>query len=144
MSDLKFNIIADSANATKTVVKARNFEIIVDEPPVLGGKDEGPNPVEFVLAAYAGCINVVGHVVAKEMGFRLDGVKIEISGSINPENFLGKSNKERAGYKQIEMKVIPNTTASEEVLAEWLEKVCNRCPVSDNIKHETPVSIQMN
>lgn len=144
MSELKFKITADSENATKTVVKARSFEIIVDEPPVLGGKDEGPNPVEFVLAAYAGCINVVGHVVAKEMGFKLEGVKIEIVGSINPENFLGKSDKERAGYKQIEMKVYPSASAPKEVLEEWLEKVCKRCPVSDNIKNETPVSILMN
>ena len=33
--------------------KARQFELTVDEPEVLGGTDQGPNPVELVLAALA-------------------------------------------------------------------------------------------
>ena len=64
MADAKFSITAVSENATKTTVKARNFSMVIDEPPSLGGKDEGANPVEFVLAALAGCLNVMGNVLA--------------------------------------------------------------------------------
>src|SRR5262245_9939167 len=31
------------------------FELVNDEPPVLLGNAKGPNPVEFVLHALAGC-----------------------------------------------------------------------------------------
>ena len=81
MSDLKFKIKAYSENSTKTIVNARGFNLILDEPQSLEGTNEGANPVEYVLAAFSGCINVMGHVIAKEMGFDLRGIKIEMSGA---------------------------------------------------------------
>lgn len=90
MADIKFRVKAISENATKTIVKARQFEIIIDEPADLGGTDSGPNPVEFVLAAFAGCLNVMAHVVAKEMQFELRGVEIDLSGDLNPARLFGQ------------------------------------------------------
>ena len=40
MSELNFKISAESKSATKVIAKARQFEIIIDEPQDLGGKDE--------------------------------------------------------------------------------------------------------
>ena len=61
MAKLTFSINGKNANATRLDVKARSFSVVVDEPADLGGTDAGPNPVEYVLAGYAGCLNVVGH-----------------------------------------------------------------------------------
>lgn len=143
MSDLKFKINAESASAAKTIVKARNFEIIVDEPEGLGGTDSAPNPVEYVLAAFAGCLNVMGNLVASEMGFELRNLKIEIEGNLNPARLFGKSDEERAGYKTIVVKMIPDCDASEEVLQKWMHAVENRCPVSDNLQNITPIEIEL-
>ncbi len=143
MSDLKFKIIAESASAAKTIVKARNFEIIVDEPEGLGGTDSAPNPVEYVLAAFAGCLNVMGHLVASEMGFELRSLKIEMVGNLNPAKLFGKSDEERAGYKTIVVKMIPECDASEEILQIWLHAVESRCPVSDNLQNLTPVEVEL-
>ena len=111
---LKFAAKASSANPTKTVVTARNFQIIIDEPKDLGGTDDGANPVEYVLGALAGCLNVVGHVVAKEMNMPLNGLSIELEGDLDPAKFMGKSAKERAGYQEIRVKITPDTTADIE------------------------------
>ncbi len=73
MPNMKVNVSAKKENPTKTVVKARNFEMIIDEPSNLGGTNGGANPVEYLLASLAGCLNVVGHAVAKDMGFELKG-----------------------------------------------------------------------
>src|SRR6056297_1025289 len=113
MSDLKFKINARSESAAKTIVKARNFEIVVDEPEALGGTDVAPNPVEYVLAAFAGCLNVIGHLVAQEMGIELKNLKIEMEGDLNPAKLFGKCDKERAGYKNIIVKLIPETEADD-------------------------------
>jgi len=43
----------------------------IDEPDNLGGTDAGANPVEYLLAALSGYLNVVGHLVAREMGINL-------------------------------------------------------------------------
>ncbi len=141
MEDLKFRVQAHSENSTKTVVKARGFEIILDEPASLGGTNEGANPVEYILAAFCGCINVMGHVIAKEMNFELRGMKIKMCGSLNPERLFGTSFTERAGYKQIELSIEPDCDAPIEVLEEWLEKIEDRCPVSDNLSNSTPMNL---
>jgi uncharacterized OsmC-like protein len=115
----------------------------VDEPPQLGGEDKGANPVEYLLAALAGCLNVVGHMVAKEMNMQLDGLAINIEGVLNPAKFQGKSNAERAGYKEINVTIEAKTNAPEDVLKKWIETVESRCPVSDNIANPTPVKLNV-
>lgn len=143
MPAIKFNIKAHSENSTKTVVNARDFEIIVDEPKNLGGTNAGPNPVEYVLAALAGCMNVVGHLVAKEMDFTLRGLELDIEGDLDPGKFMGSSDKERAGYKEVRVILKPDTDADKETLEKWVAQVEQRCPVSDNIAHETPVKVSL-
>ncbi len=143
MSDLKFKISALSETPARTNVRARNFEIIVDEPQDLGGSNKAPNPVEYVLASFAGCLNVMGHLVAKEMGFELRGLKIDIEGSLNPEKLFGKSDKDRAGYKEIIVRLKPDCDAGKEILEKWVHEVEARCPVSDNIQNLTPVKVMV-
>lgn len=142
MSELKILIHGHSENATKFVSKARNFNLVIDEPVDLGGTDEGANPVEFLLSAYAGCLNVVGHIVAREMGFSLHRVYIDISGNINPDRLFGKSYKDRAGFKSIRVRLSPESDATPEQLQSWLEEVERRCPINDNLKN--PTSIHLN
>jgi uncharacterized OsmC-like protein len=143
MPNMQVNVKATKENPTKTVVKARNFEMIIDEPANLGGTDHGANPVEYVLAALSGCLNVVGHVVAKEMGFEIKSLEIELDGELNPARFMGKSDEERAGFQAINVKMKPETDADESTLKSWIEKVESRCPVSDNLANPTPVKITL-
>ncbi|MEM5538736.1 MULTISPECIES: OsmC family protein [unclassified Olleya] len=141
MSDLKFTVAGNSTSATQFIGQARQFKLVVDEPDALNGTDQGPNPVEYILAGFAGCVNVVGHLVAKELGFKIEKLDIEVSGQINPNKFLGISQDERAGFKTIELNLIPKTDASIETLAKWLEIVEARCPVRDNLSNKTPIKI---
>jgi uncharacterized OsmC-like protein len=141
MSDLKFTVAGESSSATQFIGKSRQFTLVVDEPESLGGTDEDANPVEYILAGFAGCANVIGHVVAKELGFTIESLKIEVSGELNPNRFLGTSFEERAGFKSISLNFIPTTDASIETLAAWLQIVEDRCPVKDNLQNKTQVKI---
>jgi len=143
MSDLKFRVKAHSENPTKTIVKARGFEIVIDEPADLGGTNEGANPVEYILAAFCGCINVMAHVIAKEMNIELRSVKIKMAGELNPNRLFGTSYDDRAGYKGIQVAIEPDCDATEEELAKWLEAIEDRCPVSDNLRNITPVELKL-
>lgn len=143
MSDLKFSARAYSESPAKTVVETRGFKIIVDEPESLGGTDQGANPVEYVLAALAGCLNVVGHMIAGELNFVLRGIEFELDGDLDPSKLFGTSSEKRAGYSEIRVKIIPDADADQEVLAKWLEIVKERCPVSDNLSNPTLVSINL-
>lgn len=142
MTDIKFRVNAHSVNQTKLLVKARGFELTLDEPQDLGGTNEGANPVEFILAGYAGCLNVMAHVCAKELGIKLKGVKINIVGNLNPARIFGKSFEERAGYKEIKATIKPDCEADDVTMKKWLAAICDRCPVGDNLKNATDVVVE--
>jgi uncharacterized OsmC-like protein len=143
MSDLIFSVRGESNSPARFIAKTRQFQLTIDEPESLGGSDKGANPVEFILAGLAGCLNVVGHIVAKELGFTIDKLAIEVSGSINPDRLFGTSNAERAGFKTIKLILIPETSAPIEILLKWLRIVQDRCPVKDNLLNSTPVNISV-
>ncbi len=143
MPDLTFTASGSSENPTKLNIQTREFKFVVDEPTALGGTDHGPNPVEYVLGSLAGCLNVVGHVVAKEMEMPLNGITISIEGDLDPARFMGMSDATRAGYKEIRVGITPDSSADEATKAQWLQAVEDRCPVSDNLKNPTNVDIAL-
>ncbi len=143
MADMTFRAKAHSENPTKTVVRTRTFEMIIDEPTDLGGTNEGASPVEYVLAALAGCLNVMCHMVAREMNINLRGVEIQLAGKLNPDKLFGKETSDRAGYKEITVEISPDTDADRATLEKWLKVVESRCPVSDNLNNPTPVLIKL-
>lgn len=143
MSDLTFSVYGESTSPAQFVAKTRGFTLIIDEPTDLGGSNEDANPVEYILAGLTGCLNVVGHIVAQELNFKIKNLKIEVSGTINPNKLFGTSNDERAGFKEINLELIPDTDADIETLAKWLKIVEERCPVKDNLVNKTPVNVSV-
>ncbi|PKQ18322.1 MAG: osmotically inducible protein C [Actinobacteria bacterium HGW-Actinobacteria-8] len=138
-----FEATAVSTSDTGLTVKARDFEFIVDEPQSLGGGDTGPNPVEYVLGALLGCLNVVVHLVAKEHGVTLTSFTATARGDLDPAKFLGKSMDGRAGYTGIEVDIEVEGDADTAKLEEIVRISETRCPVSDNIANVTAVSIKI-
>jgi uncharacterized OsmC-like protein len=141
LPDINFSVVGYSQSATRMAVKARDFMMIVDEPPILGGQDEGPNPVEYLLSAIVGCLNVTGYIVAKEMKLTINSLEIKAHGNINPGLLFGAVTNDRAGYKEINIDFCIDAQADKATLDSWLSKVKARCPVSDNLANATPISI---
>ncbi len=139
MENLIFAINGKSVTPTRFEGKVRQFSIVVDEPENFGGKDSAPTPVEYILAGYAGCINVLVNLIAKEMGIAIKNLEISITGDINPEKLLGISDKERAGFKSLNIKLNIKSDASTDMIQRLINQVKERCPVSDNITNTTPV-----
>lgn len=137
----RFEISAESESETKTVVEARNFEFVIDEPAALGGTNEGPNPVEYLIGAWAGCLNVVVHTVGEERGIDLDAVEIQIEGGLDPRKLLGVDEDVRAGYQELHVRIDVESNADEETLDALGEEVEERCPVGDNIGNPTPIDV---
>ncbi|MEI6679931.1 MAG: OsmC family protein [Mariniphaga sp.] len=138
---LNFSTCGVNESATKFIASSRTFNFIVDEPPALGGTDHGANPVEYILAGFAGCLNVVAHIVAREQGINLRSLKISVEGDINPARLLGVSYEARAGFQSLRINLIPDTDATPEALSKWLKEVEERCPVRDNLANITPLQI---
>jgi uncharacterized OsmC-like protein len=143
VADISVLIQSQSESPTKTVVKAREFDLVVDEPADLGGENEGPTPVEYLLAGFTGCLNVVGHLVANDLGFELRSIRFKATGPIDPAKLFGQETEQRPGFKNIDIQLSVDADADEATLQEWLTRVEARCPISDNISNFTPVSLNL-
>lgn len=143
MTEMRFAIAGESRNATHLDVDAGRHRVVVNEPIELGGNKSAPSPFEYILAGYAGCLNAVGHMVAREMGITLHKLSIEMSGALNSNRFLGRSFEERAGFQGIEVDLQVYSDSDSEILARWLEVVETRCPIYDNLVNPTPVKLNV-
>lgn len=140
MSTKIVNILGFAKDDNQFVVKAQNFDIRISKNDHFP-EHEGPSPLEYILAGYAGCINAVGKLVAKEQGINLKSLQVEVSGTLSLDKYQGKISNERAGFSSIEVIVKPTSEATLEELKSWLFEVENRCPVQDNLINPTPVSV---
>ncbi len=145
MKIMKIKVTGTGKSATQMEVRSGKFSMIIDEPEQMGGTGTGPSPVQLILFALAGCLNMTGNFVAREMGLSFRGLKVEISGELNPCKFMGISDDERAGFRKIEVTIIPETDTdiSPSLLENWLREVETRCPVTDNIKEATKIAIKL-
>lgn len=142
MSQKIVNVLGYAKTNNQFVVKAQNFDVRISKNenfPEL----EGPSPLEYLLAGYAGCINAVGKLVAKEQGITLKSLQVEVSGTLSLDKYQGKISYERAGFKSIQVVVKPTSDATLEELKSWIEAVENRCPIQDNLINPTPVELTL-
>jgi uncharacterized OsmC-like protein len=104
---------------------------------------DGPSPLEYLLAGYAGCINAVGKLVAKEQGVHLKSLQVEIFATLSLDQYQGIESKERAGFQVIDVVVQPTSEASVEDLQKWIIAVKKRCPIHDNLINPTPITLSL-
>ncbi|NJE76832.1 OsmC family peroxiredoxin [Thermococcus sp. ES12] len=141
MDEWTFYVTGKSLSDTKLLAKVREFDVIVDEPAEIGGTDEGPNPVEYLLVALAGCLNVTIRGVAGEKGIPVKALDLAITGKLDPAKFQGISKEGRAGFTEVTVSVYLEADAPKEKIEELLREVEERCPVTDNLKNATPLRI---
>ncbi len=127
----------------RSVTEANAFKIFMDEPEALGGRNGAPNPLDYILAAHGGCLNFMTFFIANEMDIPVEGTVINITGKLDPSKFAGTDMNVRAGYQEIAIEIEVKSSASAGQIAQLLEAVEIRCPVSDNIMNETPVTVAM-
>jgi putative redox protein len=121
----------------------RDFSLTIDEPEQLGGTDQGPNPVELVLAALGTCQEITYRLYADAMSIPLHGVSVRLEGHLDLRGFFGMDPEVRAGYSAIEATVVLDSPASDEDLARLKAAVDAHCPVLDIITNPVPVSLRM-
>ncbi|MEI3605137.1 OsmC family protein [Pseudogracilibacillus sp. SE30717A] len=108
-------------------------EVIIDEPPSLGGTDKGPNPVEYILAALGGCINVLVTSFAGKIDVEVEDVEVHLEGDLDPDGFLGKNPNVRPGYEEIRYSISLKSPSPQANIDALLAHVDQVCPVKDTL-----------
>jgi uncharacterized OsmC-like protein len=119
------------------------FVLDGDEPPVLLGRNQGPNAVELLLQALGFCY-AVGYVAnAAARGIELSAMDYEIEGDLDLRAFLGLAGP-RAGFTAIRAKaVVSSPNASREQLSELCQYVQDTSPVRDCLANSVPVTTSL-
>jgi uncharacterized OsmC-like protein len=142
MSTKTVSILGTARKGEQFVVKTEEFDIRISKNKIFQELN-APSPIEYILAGYAGCINAVGVIVAKELNIELESLQVEISGDINTDKYIGIETNERAGFNKINVVVKPNSDASSKELQNWLDILESRCPVYDNLINPTPIHVSL-
>lgn len=129
--------------AGQTHERSKPFTFVKDEPPILLGEDKGANPVEYALAALAGCLTTSLIYHASVQGIKIEEVESTLEGNLDLHGFLGLSESIRNGYESIEVKFKIKSDAPEEKLKELVELAQKRSPVFDIFSHPTPVNVHL-
>jgi len=135
--------INDFDGACQTHSRSKPFVFKKDEPPVLLGNDHGANPVEYTLAALAGCLttSLIYHASAK--GIKIDEVEATLAGDLDLRGFLGMEESVRNGYEKIQVIFRIKADAPKETLKELVELAQRRSPVFDIVSNPTPVRVRL-
>lgn len=136
MNNPSINVLGYTGQNSQFVVKTSNTDLRIT-PTATQYVPQTPNPYEYILAGFAGCINALGHAVAKEFGIVLKSLQVEIKGSMTAEPDV------RPGFDKIEITLRPAAAAPLDVLQQWMEEVQFRSPVYDTLVSDTPVRLNL-
>jgi uncharacterized OsmC-like protein len=117
----------------RTNLDVRDFRFVIAEPEKIGGKNEGPTPMEYVLGALNGCLNVVIELVAKERGIALRSLHVSSSGRVDQRGLFGTADVSPQ-FQSVDVDVTGTATASASQLADLAQTALRRCPVYNLIR----------
>ncbi len=138
-----FAVDSRQVEGVRSETKIRQFTVTVDEPPSLGGTDQGPNPVEFVLAALATCQEITYRAYATALGIPLDHVSVKLEGDLDLRGFFAVAEGVRAGFTGVRGVVTLESSAPAAELAKLKTIVDAHCPVLDILMAPVPVVLTL-
>ena len=131
--------VTGGAGTVELAPPTRRFTVTVDEPPILGGVDNAPNPVEVLLSALAGCVTAGIATNAEMFGVPIDAMEIELEADVDARGMLGHDKSVRNGVTDIRYTVTIQSPASEEQVRKCKETIDRKSPVRDTLAN--PVNI---
>src|SRR5690554_4570648 len=114
-------------SGVQTTSQIRNFSpVLMDEPKALGGADEGPNPLEYLVASLIDCKGVMLPLLSKEPGLRLSDLSFATDDVIHLRGLMGQK-RISTHYQTLTFVVNIKTDESHKRLQERQEAVSTRC-----------------
>ncbi|MDQ3797899.1 MAG: OsmC family protein [Acidobacteriota bacterium] len=135
--------IRDFYGACQEVSRERAFVLEKDEPPILLGTDRGANPVEYALAALAGCLTTTLVYHAAAQGVRIKSIESSLEGNADLRGFLGLNESVRNGLDKIRVRFRIESDAPREKIQELVTLVQNRSGVFDMLNNGVPVAVEL-
>lgn len=121
--------------------RSEPWEFVNGEPPVLLGKNEGANPVEFLLHALAGCVTTTFVINAAARGINVESISTTLEGDMDLQGFLNLDQNVSPGYEAIRINMDIKADCSEAELEDLLQYTRDHSPVCQSVCRPVPVTV---
>ena len=114
--------------------KTRHHFLTIDEPVDLGGDDNGPTPVEYLLTAVGSCVSITLRMYAERKGWDVGKIKVIVS------------QKEELTSEGIKKSLVEDISFEKEITEEQRVKllvIAGKCPVAKMVKGETEIETKI-
>lgn len=114
-----------------TRVPIRDFEVRIDEPPSVGGRDTGPMPTEMLLATIASCFAMAVHHAARKHEVTLPDLAVRVRG-----DYAGPR------FERITIEVLSSHPDRGE-LEDFKERAIEYCYVTNTIRQAPELDVRV-
>ena len=112
-----------------TTLTAGTHELLSDEPEsVEGGKDQGPDPYDYLLMSLGSCTLMTIKMYANRKGWELDDIYMELRHNKRHDEDCQDCENPQSKIDVIEKEVILEGDLSDEQLDKILD-ISKKCPV---------------
>jgi uncharacterized OsmC-like protein len=115
----------------------------MDEPPVLLGRNQGRNPVEYLLVALSGCLTTTLVAYASAQGIALKSIQSWYEGELDLRGFLGISDEVSPGYQRIRVGFRIDADIPDDRKEELIRLAQRHSPVYNTISRSSPVVVHL-
>lgn len=120
-----------------------DLPLTIDEPVSFGGTGKAPNPAEVLLAALGASMEVTIRCYADFMGISVETISVQLSAKMNTQGFFGTNANVRSGFRSISANVQIVSSEQSNVVIELIDIASRFCPVLDNVRDPTEVSLSL-
>lgn len=133
-------VVQGSGKSLRQDVAIGPFKLIGDAPEVYGGRDEGPNPYDYLLTSLGTCTGMAITGYAQEHGMPLEGFRVSLTHKSIYAEDCKDCHKKKGSIEQLTREIELIGPLNEEQ-RQVLLTAARFCPVSqimtDGMKIET-------
>ena len=122
-----------AVNHARLDVDVRDLKVVIDEPELRGGTNQGATPTETIAIALAGCLNVMGHRCAERVGVDIRALDISVDAQFDRRGVSFEAQID-VPFPQIDVVLNVTTDASDAKIEELKAELARSCPVSTMLR----------
>jgi uncharacterized OsmC-like protein/fermentation-respiration switch protein FrsA (DUF1100 family) len=129
-------IVVRTTQSYRTEVRAKGFNLLVDEPEHLGGTNSGPNPFDYVAIALAACKSLTLRMYADRKALPVKAVTVSVRHSRRPRPDDGSTSPQKLDTFETVLKIdgeIDATTRNRML------EISVRCPIHRMLESDVQI-----
>ncbi|MDR9452586.1 MAG: bifunctional alpha/beta hydrolase/OsmC family protein [Wenzhouxiangella sp.] len=128
-TDNRVVVSESSADTLKQdIVVNAHHQLVADEPPKLGGDDQGPNPFDYLCVALGACTAMTIRMYARHKKLNLDHVRVEVT------------HHKDDNKADVFDRFVTLTGALDQADHDRLIEIASRCPVHRTLEHTAQIN----